>query len=491
MRKLKKTAPITLQDMQKVIEKLKDKNPTGKEFLVEWGGEAFLDAVEETLGEDGEALTEEKQMQNLGDPEVMLAELLPVTEEGVMRFLLDELSEAYQYPDDVFSDLTDLSELLYLIAGLSYNRNSAPENWDFPDSVKEDFIDYFDGFISNGYAEEPALTLFTTFVQDMADEGNETALRILGLHSYGGSTAFPCDWELSKNCLEQLFEETGDPFYANTLGFLAYYGRGGDSDGVPDYDAAFRYFSYASANGIIESSYKLADMYAGGKGIWKNEEAAFRIIQDLYTDTLKRFCGGELTGRFADVAQRMGRLYENGSLDEPNPMAAYYYYLQARYAIRFRRKLVNNYGDDAIERNIENAIARVEDEFPMETKKTCRRDYPWILQMTLALDKVVFVTFKQMKNGTVKMVLDRYEENEDDLHDFLVTLPEFRFCSMMETVTLTTGAAENVFISEPDEPILITSVDYDEDNEAWLFLRGNEIAASFRTAGFSMKIPKK
>ena len=132
MRKLKKTAPITLQDMQKVIEKLKDKNPTGKEFLVEWGGEAFLDAVEETLGEDGEALTEEKQMQNLGDPEVMLAELLPVTEEGVMRFLLDELSEAYQYPDDVFSDLTDLSELLYLIAGLSYNRNSAPENWDFP-----------------------------------------------------------------------------------------------------------------------------------------------------------------------------------------------------------------------------------------------------------------------------------------------------------------------------------------------------------------------
>ena len=488
MRKLKKTAPVTLQDLQKTIEKLKDKNPTGKEFLVEWGGDEFLDAVEETIGFEEEELTEAEQARKLADPEVMLGELLPVTEEGVMRFIADELSEAYQYPDELISDLTDLSELLYMIAGLAYNRESAPENWDFPDSVKEDFIDYFDGFISGGYAEEPALTLFTTFVRDMADEGNETALRILGYHSYGGSTAFPCDWELSKECIGRLFEDTGEPIYANTLGYLAYYGRCGD--GVPDYDAAFRYFSYGSASGIIESAYKLADMYAGGKGIWKNDEAAFRIIQDLYTETLRRFCGGELTGKFADVAQRMGRLYENGSLDEPNPQAAYYYYLQARYAIRFRRKLVNNYGDDAVERNIENAIARVEDEVPQETRKTCRRDYPWILLLALAMDKVVFVTFKQMKNGSVKMILDRYEENEDDLHDFLITLPEFRFCSMMETVTLTTGAAHSVYISEPDEPLLITSVDYDEENEAWLFYHGNEIAASFRTAGFSLRIPK-
>jgi len=195
--------------------------------------------------------------------------------------------------------------------------------------------------------------------------------------------------------------------------------------------------------------------------------------------------------KFADVALRMGRLYENGSLDEPNPMAAYYYYLQARYAIRFRRKLANNYGDDAVERNIENAILRVEPEVPQENAKTCRRNYPWILQMALAMDKVVFVTFKQLKSGSIKMVLDRYEENEDDLHDFLVTLPEYNFCSMIGTVTLTTGAAKNVYISEPDEPMLITSVDYDEENEAWLFLHGNEIAASFRTAGFSLKIPKK
>ena len=487
MRKLNKTAPVTLQDLQKLVEKLKDKNPTGKEFLVEWGGDLFLDALEETIGEE-EELTEAEQAKRLADPEAMLPELLPVTEEGVMRFVAEELSAAYEDPDELFSDLTDLSELLYMIAGLSYNRESSPENWDFPDSVKEDFIDYFDGFISGGYAEEPALTLFTTFVRDMAEEGNETALRILGYHSYGGSPAFPCDWEQSKECFDRLFEETGEPLYANTLGYLAYYGRCGD--GVPDYDAAFRYFSYASASGIIESSYKLADMYAGGKGIWRNEEAAFRIIQELYAETLRRFCGGELTGKFADVALRMGRLYENGSLDEPNPQAAYYYYLQARYAIRFRRKLANQYGDDAVEKNIENAIARVEPEVPQESRKTCRRDYPWILQMALAMDKVVFVTFKQLKSGSVKMVLDRYEENEDDLHDFLVTLPEFGFCSMMETVTLTTGAAKNVYLSETEEPVLITSAVYDADNEAWLFLHGDEIAASFRTAGFSMKVSK-
>ena len=540
MRKLKKSAPVTIEDMKKVLERIKDKNPTGDEFLVDWGGAVFLAALRKTLGlddkttldeetppRDEEALREEAgagneevfgneelfgeekvlgeeevfgEEENFGDedtfadedidesvvdPGTLFHELLPQTDEDVLAVIFEEMTGAFAFPEDNAEEWIDASELLHLIACHEYNQKTEPENWDFPESFKEDFITAFDGIVSDGYTEEPALTLFTAFVRDLADEGLDTALHILGYHSYGGSPAFPCDFEVSRDCISRLFEENGDPIYANTLGYIAYHGRCGD--GVPDYDAAFRYFSYGAASGIIESSYKLADLFAGGKGIWKNEEAALRIVSDLYQDTLRRFCGGELNGKFADVALRMGRLYENGSVEEPNPVAAYYYYLQARYAIRFRRRLANDYGDDVVERNIENAITRVAAEVPQEKGKTFKSTRPWVLQMALAMDKHVLVTFKQLKSGIVKMVLDRYEEDDADLHDFLITIPEHSFCSMMETVTLSAGKAEDCFIADPGVPVLITSAMYEPVTNRWIFMQGNEVAASFGTRGFSMK----
>ena len=47
------------------------------------------------------------------------------------------------------------------------------------------------------------------------------------------------------------------------------------------------------------------------------------------------------------------------------------------------------------------------------------------------------------------------------------------------------------FIMEENEPILITSVSYDQDEGEWVFLHGNEVAASFKTSSFSMKLNGK
>ena len=487
----RKAKSVTLKSIKEILEMIRDEDPTGEVFEDQMGGAEFLAKMEETAAEADRVFFKEAETNSIGQsPETLFKILIPVTDEEVISYIYDSLWIFVMQEDAPASEIIDVPLLLHLIECHRYNKKSTPENWDFPEDMKEEFISQFDELIAGGYTGEPALTLFRAFTEDLAEEENETALHILGYHSYGGSPAFPCDWERSRECISKLFEENGDPVYANSLGYIAYHGR--CSDGVPDYDAAFRYFSYGSANGIIESTYKLADLYAGGKGIWKSEEAAFRLVQELYVDTMKRFCGGELTGKFADVALRMGRLYENGSVEEePNLSAAYYYYLQARYAIRFRRKLANDYGDDVVERNIENAITRIEPEVPLETKKTCRRSSPWVLQMAIAMDKHVLVTFRKYADESIKLILDRYEEDDSELHDFLVTIPEYRYCAMQETVTMRTGKTADCFIMEENEPILITSVSYDQDEGEWVFLHGNEVAASFKTSSFSMKLNGK
>jgi TPR repeat protein len=65
----------------------------------------------------------------------------------------------------------------------------------------------------------------------------------------------------------RLFELTDNPQYANTLGYIYYYGR--CNNGVPEYDQAFYYFSYAAANGLYEGMYKLADLFWHGYGCKK------------------------------------------------------------------------------------------------------------------------------------------------------------------------------------------------------------------------------
>ena len=469
----------TLKDIKALLSRIIDEDPDCRTFAEEWNAAAFLDELEESITEE----------ETADDP---FEGLLPVTDADIMGYVLDNLTLLL---DENFEDLPakeviDVQSLLHLLECHKYNVKHEMEDWDFPEDIKEEFIDLYDEIAASGEGKEPALSLFVRFTEELAEEENETALYVLGYHSYGGTKAFPCDWEKSRECISKLFERTGEPMYANTLGYIAYYGR--CSDGTPDYDEAFRYFSYGAARGMIESAYKLADMYAGGKGIWKDDEAAFRIINDLYMKLVRRFCAGELTGKFADVALRMGRLYENGFMDEdPNPRAAYFYYLQARYAIRFRRELADEYGDDKVEQNIEDAVARVEDEIEHSDRASYRRENPWILQMALAMDQHVLVTFKELAGGRVKLVLDRLEDEESELHDFLITIPEHGYCAMQEHVTLYADRTKELFLSDPGDPVLVTGVEYDEHTGTWIFLQGYELVASFIAPSFEMKLPKK
>ncbi len=63
--------------------------------------------------------------------------------------------------------------------------------------------------------------------------------------------------------------------------------------------------------------------------------------------------------KFADVALRMGYCYENGEGVEKNTKTARRYYETAKNAILKRKASHKHYGDDVVEKNIDEALSRV------------------------------------------------------------------------------------------------------------------------------------
>lgn len=160
--------------------------------------------------------------------------------------------------------------------------------------------------------DKKALPLLKRIVEEGVAENDEACLDIKGYSCYGGDDLYECDWKASEECMLKLLDMTGNTNYANTLGYIYYYGR--TNDGNPEYEKAFKYYVMAALMGNIESNYKLADMYAGGKGVEKNVLLSDSMIIKMYREcrqNMKR----TFESKLPDVALR----YTNMLIREEAP----------------------------------------------------------------------------------------------------------------------------------------------------------------------------
>ena len=206
-------------------------------------------------------------------------------------------------------------------------------------------------------ATEPQLALARVFIDELCEKDSGLALYTKGYACYGGNRLYPCDWRASRDCITRLFEKKDDPQYANTLGYIYYYGR--CNGGVPEYDKAFHYFGIAAANGLYEGVYKLADMFCHGYGCRESRRTARSLYGMVYDDSIKHFLKGE-HANFADAALRMGNVYAKGIGEEINAVYAYHYYLQADYAARLRAKDSDFFGNTTVAINVRKALEETE-----------------------------------------------------------------------------------------------------------------------------------
>ncbi len=339
---------------------------------------------------------------------------------------------------------------------------------EYDDEIKEDYIRKFDNDDMRAVATDDEMALFVQYVDELCEKDNKTALYAKAYSLYGGNRAYDCDWRGSRDLLLRLMKIDENPFLANTLGYIFYYGR--CTGGAPEYDKAFYYYNIGAAGGVYESRYKLADMYFHGYGVNKNISIAARIVRELYDENLKYIQEGHTDCKFADIAFRMGNFVRGGVNEDADPDGAYYYYLQADFAIRQRMRDHDHYGDQSVAAGIGKSI----DEILPQTSfvKPCytlHTEYiRGLLSSAFDLHRRVEAKIKKLTSGQYSV---RFRilpmQGEEYPPRFFVTVPEAHFCGYMDHITVNTEDLFDLRINgkkfNGDNAVVIfDNIDYEE-----------------------------
>ena len=459
---------MTLDDLKEVVRKL-DKNREKKyaKFTEEWMQYiTFNESISEAIGLD-------KVMEEFWECEGNLLK----TDKDVMSYFFRCFSKAEDeyYSDENYDksieDSVDLDRIKTNIENYENNKNKPLTEWEFTDDIKEMYVKHIYAMADDpeGVSEDEVV-LFKRYVDELIARDNVTALRIKGYLCYGDSSFYKCDWLASRDCLERAFEIEKDPFLANTLGYIYYYGR--CNDGKPQYEEAFKYYSYGRANHLYESTYKLADMYRKGRGTFQSRETANEMIDELYGYAFKDFCKG-YSDKLADVALRMGGINE----EDGDVNAAHYYYLMAYYALN-RRLKYNNYGDSVVLKSIQEGLARTEEKIKIKDKKTATGNWR-VLAATVNDDYVCHAKVKEL-NKDLRISLQRLpKRSEEEAMQMLLDLHEYNFITLTDKIDIYVNKEEQG-IHLPEEfrfdNFDIVTGDEDEPSRVVFLLFGKVVA---------------
>ena len=338
----------------------------------------------------------------------------------------------------------------------------------YPRYVKEKLIERLYDDSAMSLATEDEVALYRIFAEELASAGSWSGLRAVGYGCYGGNRAFPCDWERSRDCILALFEIEDDAkdkaTYADTLGYIYYYGR--CNGGVPEYDLAYKYFSFAAFYGVYEARYKVADMIRNGYGIPKCPEIANRMIGELYDENIKYIRNGIFECKFADVALRMGGIYDNEYSGEL--YKALYYYTQAEFAIRMRMMNVDCYGDAKVCENISTALNRVKEKLEFKALSSGVYRSLYFMDGELSDGKKYDIVIKKQRKLSYKITFAPHRGGER--RKMFLTLPEIGLCGLFSKLTATYRAYEPL-----DESLLDRVITVDERDGTELLYDGNVV----------------
>ena len=437
----------SLDDLYAALKNIADKDPTVGEFYDNWYhpiaeiGDKYC--IEEACGwtEDGE----DEEAGGQDD----FAGLSP-REEDVFRRVWYGLEDIWCDEDeDVRIAGTDqFRQFIKDIERFLANKGKPVEEMDLTDAQKENFILQFEDDDRVKNASEPELDLCRKFTEDLCSKGSETALHLKGYACYGGNRLYGCDWRVSRDCMIRLFEKTDDPQYANTLGYIYYYGR--CNGGVPEYEKAFESFTVSAANGLHEGIYKLADMFLHGYACNKSERTARALYGMAYEDCYKQYLEGR-EGAFADAALRMGNVYRKGIGGDKDPESAYICYLQADSAAKERAKHNNFFGDTNVLLGIRNALDETKAELPEDYfGEYVSMDIPTVFWTFCEKGYRVGVTVRTEEDGRTFLDLKRLPRRGQEAPEpVMLNYPTVDCCDLVTEIELESVGLRSSFGEHP------------------------------------------
>ncbi len=423
---------FTLEDLYCAMKALKVSDPTVKDFGEYW----FYPINQLSDGFDLDRACGE--LEDFDDVPVEMKGYpgLKVSDSSYFRGIWWELEDAWEDNESEthLSEILDFDEIIADFERYFGNKGRIIEDWVFSEEEMKDYIHFFDDDNYVKKADEKQLVLARRFIDALCEKDSGLALYIKGYACYGGNRLYPCDWGVSRDCMIRLFEKKDDPQYANTLGYIYYYGR--CNGGVPEYDKAFHYFGIAAANGLYEGMYKLADMFYHGYGCKESRRTARSLYRMVYDDSIKHFLKGEHAS-FADAALRMGNVFAKGIGEDVNPAYAYHYYLQADYAARLRAKEDDFFGNTTVVINVRKALEETEELLPEDYfRDTVDHDFPAFFAELSNENHRCVLSKEEVSGHGINLVAERIATRTDpNPEGLLITVPQLKYCERTSKVS--------------------------------------------------------
>lgn len=418
----------SLEDMTALVHNLRDKNPTNQEIIA-WAELVFCELEDLYWHAGNPEFDEEHPVMGFSTPKNDTAMALCIYS-AFYNLILDNT-------DDPASAKIDISQIFSDIENYKQNKPMKQHLWTIGNKLST---------LSNaGDAKLRVLSLeekseLRCIILELTELGYANAISTLGYAYYGGNELFPCDWNKSRDCFLKLLEmdnvaDSEKCRYANTLGYIFYYGR--CNNGVPEYEKAYQYFALGAAGGVYESIYKLSDMYTHGYGVTKNTHVAMTLVDMVYTENLRLIKKGHFDCKFADAALRMGNLCRDGIIYDDE----YYYYTLADFAIR-KRLAYDYYGDAHVFSGIQKELARVRENRPLKKVCTITGSYAPVVFEDLFSKHSCIVTIHPVKNG-IKITAKRLPKpGRYDAGFVFECYPEYGYCELINKASMTVFGPE-------------------------------------------------
>jgi len=407
--------------------------------------------------------------------------VLPQTEQELLLCIIKCIAFYADHNTEEEFENFPLDDFLEMITNMRNESELPIEERHYSDFFRMYYVSYMAQNDRVNHASEKELQLYRKYLDEYCEEGRPEALQIKAYDCYGGDAAYECDWELSREYLEKFFKETGDPYAANTLGYIYYYGR--TNRGKPNYAKALKYFSIGATCGIYESMYKLGDMYLNGYGIPEMRKAAANLYREVYEECVPLFCRGQYECKLADAALRIGGLFEkNGDYEN-----AYAYYLQADLAIRKRMETIDYYGDNKVRESIRTALENAKEIYHAEHEYQYP-SYVDLMELCFALTDGFTRRIKAVpgldKKGNTTLQLTRLPlPGEEEAAPILLTFPVMDWCGTMETVTLTGNGNPKCESTTEDDSFIFNHIKQEEEDTI-LFCYDDEVKGTAVNAFF-------
>ena len=471
----------TLDDLTEAVRNLQKKDPTIKDFGDFW----FY-----PISRLEQAFDLDRARGNLADEDDTPEELkgytgLPLSDSAWFDDIWFDLDCAWSEWDDEthLSEALDLDAVLAGLERYASNKGRPITEWAFSRQEKENYIDSFESDDRVKKASEKELVLARKLTDELCTEDCETALRLKGYACYGGNRLYECDWPASRDCMLRLFEKTDNPQYANTLGYIFYYGR--CTGGVPEYEKALHYFIIAASNGLYEGAYKLADLYAHGFGCRKSERTAKALYSLVYSDSYKHFVQGE-NSNFADAALRMGNVYARGIGAKENAELAYVYYMQADYAAKIRAGDSDFFGNTTVVISTQKALEETREKLPGDYFQSYLDFSSPILLTELAQDRFrCQLTRTQNDDGSWTLYAARIATRGCRTPDsILITLPQIGICERTLKASMTVRGTGSIWFRDKAETVRYDCIEWNDVEARYNFYYDDDLTAWIRCESF-------